>query len=71
MSEPSLFAAEGGHAIVNQLPFPPIMFGVIALVLFLAALGLLWSFRNSLALDPHGLAEGQHDPDTARGTSAH
>ena len=70
-SELSLIAAEGGHAIVNDLPFEPIMFGVIALALFLAALGVLWSFRNSLALDPHGIAEGVPDPDVSRGTSTH
>lgn len=71
-SELSLVAgADGGHAIVNELPFPSIMFGVIALVLFLAALGLLWAFRNSLALDPHGIAEGQHDPDVSRGATHH
>ncbi len=27
-------------------------FGVIALACFVALLGLLWSFRNTLALDP-------------------
>lgn len=66
-----LAADEGGHHIVNELPFPAIWFGVIALVAFLALLGLLYSFRNTLALDPHGVAEGHADPDTARGSSAH
>ena len=66
-----LSAAEGGHHIVNELPFPPFMFGVIALVVFLALLGLLYSFRNTLALDPHGVAGDVHDPDTARGSSSH
>ena len=64
-------AEEGGHPIVNELPFPPIIFGVIAIGLFLALLGLLYSFRNTLALDPRGVAEGHSDPDTGRGTSAH
>lgn len=63
-------AEEGGHHVVNELLFEPIWFGVIALVAFLALLGLLWSFRNTLALDPHNVAEG-HDPDSARGSSAH
>ena len=66
-----LSAAEGGHHIVNELPFPPVMFGVIAMVLFLALLGLLYSFRNTLALDPHGVADGMHDPDVSRGSSTH
>jgi hypothetical protein len=61
----------GHHPVVNELPFEPIWFGVIALGAFLALLALLWSFRNSLALDPHGVAEGHHDPDAGRGTSAH
>ncbi|MFK5583729.1 MULTISPECIES: hypothetical protein [unclassified Serinicoccus] len=64
-------AEDGGHHIVNELPFPPIMFGVFALIAFLGLLGLLYSFRNTLALDPHGVAEGAHDPDTGRGGSAH
>lgn len=63
-------AEEGGHHVVNELLFDPIWFGVIALVAFLALLGLLWSFRNTLALDPHHVAEG-HDPDSGRGSSAH
>lgn len=64
-------ADDGGHHVVNELPFEPIIFGVIAIVAFLALLGLLYAFRNTLALDPHGVAEGHRDPDTARGSSAH
>lgn len=56
----------GHHPVVNELPFEPIWFGVIAMVAFLALLGLLWSFRNTLALDPHGVADGHADPDTGR-----
>lgn len=69
----SLLAAaeEGGHHAVNELPFPPYIFGVIAMAAFLVLLAVLYAFRNSLALDPHGVAEGRHDPDTARGDSAH
>ena len=58
-------AEEGGHHIVNELPFPPIMFGVFAMLAFLL-LGFLWAFRNTLALDPHGVADGKHDPDMGR-----
>ena len=62
-------AEEGGHhPVVNELIFEPIWFGVIAIATFLLLLGLLWSFRNTLALDPHGVAEGHHDPDAHRGT---
>lgn len=45
---------EGGHPIVNELIFDPIWFGVLTLAIFLALLGLLLFFRNSLALEPHG-----------------
>ena len=62
---------DAGHSVVNELPFEPIWFGVIAMVAFLGLLALLFSFRNTLALDPHGVGEGQHDPDAGRGTSAH
>ena len=36
----------------KDLPFNPFWYGVIAMVIFLALLGLLWSFRNTLMLDP-------------------
>jgi hypothetical protein len=52
-------AEEGGHAIVNELPFESIWFGVIALAAFMALLLILLAFRNSLALEPHG-APGVH-----------
>lgn len=53
LSDSLIVAAEGGHPVVNELPFAPIWFGVIALVAFMALLGFLWAFRNTLALDPH------------------
>lgn len=49
----SLPAAEAVHEAVIPLPLEPIWFGVITMVVLLALLGLLWSFRNTLALDPH------------------
>lgn len=49
----SVFASgEAGHHVVNELPFEPMYFGVIALIVFLGLLALLWSFRNTLLLDP-------------------
>ncbi|WP_298888077.1 hypothetical protein [uncultured Serinicoccus sp.] len=59
-------AEEGGHHVVNELPFPPIMFGVFAMLAFLLLLGFLWTFRNTLALDPHGVADAHHNPDVGR-----
>lgn len=53
-------AEEGGHPIVNELPFEPIWFGVIALAGFAALLLLLLAFRNSLALEAHGTTGHQH-----------
>ena len=60
-----IVAAEEGHPIVNELPFPPIMFGVIALAVAMVLLMALWFFRNTLALDPHNIAQHE-DPDTRR-----
>lgn len=53
-----LQASESGHHIVNELPLPPIMFGVIAFLTFLVLLGFLFSFRKTLQVD--GSAQGQH-----------
>ena len=33
--------------VETHLPMPHIMYGIIALGVFLAMLGLLWSFRNT------------------------
>ena len=65
----AMAAAEGGHHVVNELPFAPIYFGVIALVVAMALLGLLWAFRNTLALEPH-LPEGHAHDRTAAGRTA-
>lgn len=39
-----LVAAE--KEIVNQLPFPPIVFGAIAMTVFLVVTFVFWSFRD-------------------------
>lgn len=59
-----LLADEGGHPIVNELPIPPFMFGVVTLLVFLALLAFLWSFRNTLQVDAsehHGHGDGHGD----------
>lgn len=43
---PILASAEEVH---RQLPMPAWVFGAIAFALFLVALGVLWSFRNTAA----------------------
>lgn len=65
-------AEEGGHAIVNELPFDPIWFGVIALAAFGALVLLLLAFRNTLALEPHAAGHGPtgHDRTDVAGTRA-
>lgn len=67
-------AAEGGEH-VNELLFAPVWFAVMAGVVALSLLGLLWSFRNTLALDPHaehhngddGTAAGEYVRDGGPG----
>lgn len=54
----ALQATDAGHHIVNELPLPPFMFGVIALIGFGALLAFLWSFRNTLQVD--GTAHHEH-----------
>lgn len=39
-------AAEEGHHVVNELPFPAPVFGVIAFVLFTALAVVTFSFRD-------------------------
>lgn len=46
-------------------PFPPIVFGFITLGVFLALLGALWMFRNTLALPPH--RKGGHGGQAGHG----
>ena len=48
----------------STLPMPPILYGVIAFVLFLAGLGALWTFRNTGAKVP---APGQSNDDEFHG----
>jgi heme/copper-type cytochrome/quinol oxidase subunit 2 len=51
-SLPALAAAEE-H--LRELPIPPWAFGAISIGVFVALLGVLWSFRNTAA------KTGQHD----------
>ncbi|MBA2696663.1 MAG: hypothetical protein ACR2FV_12090 [Ornithinimicrobium sp.] len=72
LGNPILANAEGGGHAAADVLFEPIWIGVIAMVIFLALLALLWSFRNTLALDPHhssGTEADEVDPDSGRGSS--
>ncbi len=66
--------AEGETHALRELIFEPYWFGVLALGAFIALLAVLWSFRNTLALDPHPAADtstdaGEANPDSGRGSS--
>jgi 1,4-dihydroxy-2-naphthoate octaprenyltransferase len=56
---PVLLRAEEAR---RQLPMPPIAFAAIAFGLFLAGLGVLWSFRNTANKvgDRHKSADAGH-----------
>lgn len=64
MTHVLLQAAEAGHQ-VKELPMSPIWYGVVTFVIALALLALLWSFRNTLALDP--VAHDHDDHGTEAG----
>ncbi|HKJ12002.1 MAG TPA: hypothetical protein VJ976_06385 [Ornithinimicrobium sp.] len=69
--------SEGGEHVTehaNELLFEPIWFGVISAVVFLVLLAMLWTFRHTLALDPHteesASPEAAHGQRSSDGTSA-
>ncbi|NNG40415.1 hypothetical protein HJ588_14185 [Flexivirga sp. ID2601S] len=44
----------------NHLPMPHIVYGIIAMGVFLALLGLLWSFRNTAAKTASADGKSEH-----------
>ena len=55
----NLFAAAEEHH--RDMPMPPLAFGLIALVGFFLALGVLWSFRGTASkIAGPGEAHDQH-----------
>lgn len=58
MTHVLLQAAETAHHGM-ELPFNPFYYGLITFTIGLALLALLWSFRNTLSLDPVA-HEGDH-----------
>lgn len=64
-----VLSSDAGHHVVNELPLEPIMFGVITLATFLVLLGVLWSFRNTLLLDP--VEHHHHDAATGGSGASH
>jgi hypothetical protein len=64
----TVLAAET-HEVVNELPMPPIMFGVIAAAVF-ALLGLVvWSYRD--VANRHSQVSGRRGGDGSGHGSAH
>lgn len=52
-------AVEGEHEIVNALPFPAVIFGVIAMSIFLL-LGLVtWSYRDVANRHEHKVSDSK------------
>ena len=39
--------AQGAAEQVRELPMSPLSFGVMTIVIFVALLGLVWTFRNT------------------------
>jgi len=39
--------AEGTAEQVRELPMSPLSFGLMVMVIFIALLGLVWTFRNT------------------------
>lgn len=57
----------------HELPMSPLAFGIIAMVVFMALLGVLWSFRGTAAKIAtgdehlHAHADGSHAPGHGQG----
>ena len=47
MTNVLVHAAGAGAETGSALPYSPVTFGVIALIVFVALLGLTWSFRGT------------------------
>lgn len=63
--------AEGGHHVVNELWFPPIWFGVIALVALVAFLLISLMFRNLGSSHPEHSEVSPHVPFVHPGGHGH
>lgn len=73
MSSAHILAAESEEAL-RELPMPAIAFFIIVFVLFLMALGVTWSFRNTAykVQAPHQASQhGAHRAHAAPAQSAH
>lgn len=54
-----LAAAEGEHEIVNPLPFPGVIFGVIAMSVFILLAYVTWSYRDVANRHEHKVSDSK------------
>lgn len=52
-------AVEGEHEIVNALPFPSVIFGVIAMSIFLLLALVTWSYRDVANRHEHKVSDSK------------
>lgn len=71
MIELLLAAEEGGSHVVNELWFPPIVFGVLMMVVFVVLLACTFMFRNSAASHPVDSEVHPFQPYVHPGHAAH
>ncbi len=59
---PALVRAEGAAEAHRELPMPALMYGIVAMLIFLLLLALLWSFRGTAykVRDKHSGSAGGH-----------
>jgi heme/copper-type cytochrome/quinol oxidase subunit 2 len=54
-----LAATEGEHEIVNTLPFPSVIFGVIAMSVFILLAWVTWSYRDVANRHEHKVSDSK------------
>jgi heme/copper-type cytochrome/quinol oxidase subunit 2 len=52
-------AVEGEHEIINALPFPSIIFGVIAISIFVLLAYVTWSYRDVANRHEHKVGDSK------------
>lgn len=71
MIELLIAAEEGGTHVVNELWFPPIVFGILMLTLLVVLLITTWMFRNVANTHPVESEVHPHVPYVHPGHAAH
>ena len=71
MSDRVLTLAAQGEEATRELPMPAVMYFVITFVLFLVALAVTWSFRNTAHKVPVSTLVDQHGRIQIEGHPGH